>query len=188
MLNRTRVRVRHGVVVCLLLVVSTTGCSATDGSDYDGGASLPARDGVPTTAQGVVAEPGPVPRIATGEEADLFLFVSNQSFYHDRVPIEVTIDGATVVDQEFEVQGQHTWIQFPVALETRTVVVTATVASNPAANREVQVSETFPLNIPPGEQRWVTISYWASEPEPTPGPESEPRIYADIADHEPGFD
>ncbi|WP_256840399.1 hypothetical protein [Ornithinimicrobium faecis] len=185
MLNRTRVR--HGVVVCLLLAVSTTGCSATDGNDHDGSPTLPARDGVPTSAQGV-AEAGPVARIAAGEKADLFLYVSNQSFYHDRVPIEVTIDGVTIVDQQFDVQGQHTWIQFPVALETRTVLVTATVASDPAADREIQVSETFPLNVPPGDQRWMTISYWASEPEPTPAPEWEPRIYADIADIEPGFD
>lgn len=183
-----RTRVRHGVVVCLLLAVTSTGCSTPDGSHDDDGASLPARGVVPTAAQGVVAEPGSVARIAPDEEADLFLFVSNQSFYHDRVPIEVAIDGVTVVDQEFDVQGQHTWIQFPVALETRTVVVTATVASNPAADREIQVSDTFPLNVPAGEQRWMTISYWASEPEPTPGPESEPRIYAEIADHEPGFD
>ena len=73
------------------------------------------------TTRGTEPEPGPSPtgagvEVVAEDDADLHLWVSNQSFVDDPVTITVAIDGVTVVDQEFDVEGQHNWQLFPVAL------------------------------------------------------------------------
>jgi len=55
----------------------------------------------------------PRPTEASGPaegEPDLVLLVSNQSFDDPAATLTLTIDGQTVVDQEFDVEGQHTWV------------------------------------------------------------------------------
>jgi hypothetical protein len=71
------------------------------------------------------ADPAPDPEVTAtdaavrlvGEaEADLILYVSNQSFDDEEVRLTVTIDQVTVVDGDFHVEGQHNWIRFPLKL------------------------------------------------------------------------
>jgi len=47
------------------------------------------------------------------DDADLLLYVSNQSFEDENVRLKLDVDGVTVVDGEFRVEGQHHWIRFP---------------------------------------------------------------------------
>ena len=49
-------------------------------------------------------------------DADLVLLVSNQSFDDPAASLSVDIDGRTVVAQRFDVEAQHTWIEFPLAV------------------------------------------------------------------------
>lgn len=193
LLNRTRVWLV--VAPSVLAAGSLAGCSASDDGNVDAVAHESSSqsvqkgtDGHGSASSDETDTTGGAARIAIGEETDVFLFVSNQSFYHEQVPIEVSIDGVTVVDQQFDVEGQHTWIQFPIALDTETVAVTATVPSDPTTDRETEVSETFSLTVPQGEQRWMSIGYSASGPASSTKPASGPRIDADIADQNPGFD
>ncbi len=194
LLNGTRIWL---VAAVLLANWSLAGCSASNEGHVDNlvheneGSSLSVQEGTDGRESASPVETRAIDgaaRIAVGEEPDLFLLVSNQSFYHERVPIEVSIGGVTVVDQQFDVEGQHAWIQFPIALDTETVSVTATVPSDPTADRETEVSETLSLTVPPGEQRWMTIAYFASDPGSNTKPESRPRVDADITDQMPGFD
>lgn len=72
----------------------------------------------PTTQDepGAQDEPAAAVRVVGEDEAQLHLWVSNQSFIDDPARITVTIDGIEVVDQEFDVEGQHNWQLFPIAL------------------------------------------------------------------------
>jgi len=47
------------------------------------------------------------------DDADLLLYVSNQSFKDENVRLKLAVDGVMVVDGEFRVEGQHHWIRFP---------------------------------------------------------------------------
>lgn len=86
------------------------------------------------------------------EQADLVLYVSNQSFEHDRVTISVRIDDVLVVEQAFAVEGQHNWVEFPIDLPPGPHAVTATSGTG------VDLEET--VTIPEGEKRWVVLDYW----------------------------
>lgn len=55
-------------------------------------------------------------RVVAEDEAQLHLWVSNQSFLDDPARITVRIDGIEVVDRDFLVEGQHSWSLFPLAL------------------------------------------------------------------------
>ncbi|MCZ7378823.1 hypothetical protein [Micromonospora sp. WMMC250] len=53
-------------------------------------------------------------RLVRTDQANLHLWVSNQSFTDDLVALTVSIDGTTVVDRLFAVGTQHNWVLFPV--------------------------------------------------------------------------
>jgi hypothetical protein len=53
-------------------------------------------------------------RVVEESQADLYLWVSNQSFKDDPVVLKVSIDGTEVIAQPFEVEGHHNWILFPL--------------------------------------------------------------------------
>jgi hypothetical protein len=59
------------------------------------------------------------PRLPTADpaSANVVLWVSNQSFIDQSVHITVKIDGRAIIDQEFDVEGQHNWIKFPLAVD-----------------------------------------------------------------------
>ena len=113
-------------------------------------------------AQGV--DPAPHPEVTAADaavrlvgkaEADLVLYVSNQSFDDEEVRLTVTIDGATVVDGEFHVEGQHNWISFPLALSSGGHEIT-TESDSGATLRES-------FEVPQGKTRYAVIEHWTED-------------------------
>lgn len=100
----------------------------------------------PPTGNGVVSV------VADADQADLVLYVSNQSFEDEVVGITVAIDGVVVVDQDFDVEGQHNWVEFPIGLPAGEHTVTATSSTGTEGSHV--------LTLPEGEQRWVVVDYW----------------------------
>lgn len=85
-------------------------------------------------------------------DADLVLYVSNQSFDDSDVRLVVTVDGAVVVDDDFQVEGQHTWIEFNLAMPAGAHEVSATSDSG------ATLSETF--QTPGTAPRYAVLDYW----------------------------
>ena len=88
----------------------------------------------------------------------LQLFVSNQSFDDDTVTIEVAVDGVTVVDEDFHVGSQHTWVNFPLVLPAGERTVRA------RADTGVVLDET--VTVPAGDAYYAVLQYWDYEGEP----------------------
>lgn len=113
-------------------------------------------------AQGVDRSPHPEVTAAdaavghVGEaEADLILYVSNQSFDNEEVRLTVTIDGVTVVDSDFHVEGQHNWVSFPLALSSGRHEVTAESDSG------ARLRESF--DVRRGKTRYAVIEHWTQD-------------------------
>lgn len=113
-------------------------------------------------AQGV--DPTPHPEVSAADaavrlvgeaEADLILHVSNQSFDDDEVRLRVAVDGVTVVDGDFHVEGQHNWISFPLCLSSGGHEITAQSDSG-ATLRES-------LEVPEGKTRYAVIEHWTED-------------------------
>lgn len=85
------------------------------------------------------------------------LHVSNQSPDDDPIRITVIIDGATVVDDLFFVEGQHTWVPFEVALAPGQHSLIAHSGTGTAF-------ETTFITLQ-NEARWVSLQYWWYEGE-----------------------
>jgi hypothetical protein len=88
----------------------------------------------------------------------LQLYVSNQSFDDETVRIRVTVDGAEVVDQRFDVGSQHNWITFPLTLPAGTRRIEA------VSDTGVTLSET--VTIPASGTHYAVIDYWDDSNEP----------------------
>lgn len=131
---------RYVVAVAAVVLVIAAGCGESTGRATDPGPGAPAGSGV----GGVELVPE--------EQADLHLWVSNQSFADDPVAVTVTIDGVTVVDQPFAVEGQHNWELFPVALEPGRHTLSAT------SDTGVSLERTF--RVPEGGPRYAVLDYW----------------------------
>jgi hypothetical protein len=82
----------------------------------------------------------------------LTLYVSNQSFDDPSVDITVTIDGRVVVDEEFDVEGQHNWKTFELDLGPGEHTLRAE-SSTGAVHEAVFV-------LPEGEPRWAVLDNW----------------------------
>ncbi|MDW3212822.1 MAG: hypothetical protein R8G01_02415 [Ilumatobacteraceae bacterium] len=81
------------------------------------------------------------------------LWVSNQSFEDDPVAVTIEIDGVQIVDDSFEVGGQHNWFSFLIdGLEPGEHTLTATSGTGAV------FEGTFTL--PPDEPRWMVVDYW----------------------------
>lgn len=129
------------------------------GPDPGGGPTVSTPPGEPAT----VLEP-----VTPAEDGDLVLYVSNQSFEVDPVDLEVTIDGATALDQEFLVGSQHTWVPFGFDLPDgpHRVLVASTKGD---AKAEIEVATA-------GAKQYLVVEYWA------PG-----RITVRASDTRPAF-
>ncbi|MCX5067176.1 hypothetical protein OOJ91_15135 [Micromonospora lupini] len=92
-------------------------------------------------------------RLVDEDVADLHLWVSNQSFEDDRVTVTVSIDGTRLVDQPFDVQGQHNWILFPVKLPPGSHEVTATSQTGAATHER--------FTVPEKGRRYAVLGYWS---------------------------
>jgi hypothetical protein len=106
-------------------------------------------------AKEATVSPGSPPagiRVVKNHRADLYLFVSNQSFIDDPVVLTISIDGTEVVAQPFEVGGQHNWILFPVRLPPGHHVLTA------VSDTGVEIQQHFTSH--PTEARHAVVDYW----------------------------
>lgn len=128
----------------LVLAIATLalgGCGAVEGED-------PKPHSDVTAADAAVA-------LVERAEADLVLIASNQSFDDDEVRLTVTVDGVTVVDDDFHVEGQHNWIYFPLSLSPGTHEVIAESDSG------ATLRESFVL--PRGATRYAIIEHWTED-------------------------
>lgn len=66
------------------------------------------------------------------------------------------MDGVVLVDQEFVVEGQHTWVTFPIGLEPGRHTVRAVTEWN-EIERSVDVPKDGPV--------YAKINYWHYESE-----------------------
>ena len=101
---------------------------------------------------GGAGDHGPPPPTADPASANVVLWVSNQSFVDESVRITVTIDGRTVIDQDFAVEGQHNWIKFPLT-------------ADPGPHDLAVTSDTGArlvnwLVVPEAGLRYGLINYW----------------------------
>lgn len=155
-------------VVALLLA---SGCSVEE----PGASPLPVTSAVPqiTTSSGE----GSPRLVADPDDADLVLYVSNQSFEDDPVGVVVEVDGERLVDQDFAVEGQHTWVEFGLDLEAGEHTVVAT--SDTGARAE------HTLVLPEGERRWAVLAYWYYSDDPSTGHAGTPRSFTFTVSEEP---
>jgi hypothetical protein len=107
------------------------------------------------------ADPAPHPevtaarsevRLVDKEHADLLLYASNQSFDDESVRLTVAVDGVTVVEDDFPVEGQHHWVTFPLGLSPGVHEVTA------ESETGATLSESF--RVPGGRPRYGVIDHW----------------------------
>ena len=137
------------LVVLVGVALVSTACAAGESPDS-----------VTVDAPLTPSAPGP-PDVSAAPEPDenaeapsspVTLYVSNQSFDDPSVGITITIDGAVVADQDFDVEGQHNWIEFDLDLtagDHRLIAMSDT-------GTELVVDFSTELDLP----RWAVISYW----------------------------
>ncbi|MDP3889793.1 hypothetical protein [Nocardioides sp.] len=99
-----------------------------------------------------VTDPDAAVRLVDEAEADLVLYLSNQSFDDEEVNLTVTIDGITVVDDGFHVEGQHNWVSFPLTMPTGDHTISAESDSG------ATLRETFEVRR--GKKRYAAIEHW----------------------------
>ena len=86
------------------------------------------------------------------EQADLHLWVANQSPLDDPVLLTVEIDGTEIVSQPFEVRSQHHRLLFPLRIA-------------PGGHRLRVTSDTgvtlrHEFTMPGTERQFAVIEYW----------------------------
>jgi hypothetical protein len=142
---------------------------------------------VPLAAALAACAAAPVPTgddditvVDDAEQANLVLYVSNQSFEHDRVDITVRIDGVLVVDQSFAVEGQHNWLEFPIKLPAGEHTLEAISGTG------VGLSE--PVTVPDGEKRWVVLDYWYYPDRGDGSDVVDPSLTLTVHEEQVGFD
>ena len=80
------------------------------------------------------------------------LFASNQSFDEEQVRLTIAVDGVTVVDGDFHVEGQHNWVGFPLSLSPGAHKITA------ESDTGATLSESF--QVPGDKERYAVIDHW----------------------------
>jgi len=94
-------------------------------------------------------------RLVDEDEADLVLYVSNQSFDDEEVRMSVAVDGLAVVDGDLQFADQHNWVSFPLSLSPGAHEVTAKSGSG-ATLRE-------PFEVPGDKTRYAVIDHWGED-------------------------
>ncbi len=115
----------------------------------------PVRSEDATDRSGISVERGaPLGEIQTEPVVgELKLWVSNQSFADDPVGITISIDEVVVVDETFEVRGQHNWVPFFIrGLEPGPHAITA------ISDTGAELGETF--TVLDDEPLWIVVDYW----------------------------
>jgi len=83
--------------------------------------------------------------------ANFTLHVSNQSFAITPVDIKVQIDGNVVVDQLFDVGGQHNWKTYKLRLSPGQHIIVVTSKEGAAS-----LTKTFQIK----DKHWGVLDYW----------------------------
>jgi hypothetical protein len=94
-------------------------------------------------------------RLVDRDEADLLLYVSNQSFDDEEVQLTVAVDDVTVVDADFHVEGQHNWISFPLSLPAGVHQITA--------ESDTGATMTKSFRVPGDQTRYAVIDHWGAD-------------------------
>ncbi len=129
------------LALILVLALSVAGCGESQGVD-------PAPDSE-------VTAPGAAVRLVGRAEADVLLYVSNQSFDDEEVLLTVTIDRVTVVDGDFHVEGQHNWVSFPLTLSPGEHEITAESDSGATLRESFEVRRDKRL--------YAVIDHWTEQ-------------------------
>ena len=90
-------------------------------------------------------------RLAPSPGGNFVLYVSNQSFEIDPVDIRVTIDGKLAVDEDFEVEDQHNWVEYTFRLREGRHVLRAESRAGAA-----ELTRSFELT----RKTWAVLNYW----------------------------
>lgn len=155
---------RPGLALTAIVSMALLGCGGTAGDDPTPHADI-------TSADATVA-------LVDESEADLVLIVSNQSFDDDEVRLTVVVDGATVVEDDFHVEDQHTYIHFPLDLPSGPHEVVAESDSG------ATLRESF--EVPGNEKRYAIIGYWTEDDSPdTDDPPVD--LTWELLDQQPAF-
>ncbi len=92
--------------------------------------------------------------VLTEPNANVILYVSNQSFDEPLTNILVLIDGRTVVQDEFEVKNQHYWKVYSIHLSPGEHSLYAI-----AANGTAEINRSFKVS----GNHWAALSFWRSK-------------------------
>jgi hypothetical protein len=111
------------------------------------------------------------PSVPQAPDGNFVLYVSNQSFDLPRVDIRIEIDGRVAVDEKFDVEGQHNWLEFRFDLPRgrHTLKAVSTVGD---------AERSWSFNVK--GKHWAVVDYWYY-----PG---DPKHFSfDISDEPIGF-
>ena len=122
----------------VVLSSAVVGCGTTPAAD-------------PTPHPEVTAADAAV-RLVDEDDADLVLYVSNQSFDDARARLTVEVDDVTVVVGTFHVEDQHTWVRFPLSLSPGDHEITADSDSGATLRAS--------FDVPGDEKRYAVVEYW----------------------------
>ena len=157
-MSLVRLLVVQRLLIAALVVATTSACgNGTDSTELNVSAPIGTVTTSPAAASSTPAprtmhEPAVEATTVTEQPRTLTLYVSNQSFADDPVGITISIDGETVVDNDFYVEGQHSWITFELAVSPgdHELVMASSTGVTQAAS----------LVIPAEGHRWAVVNYW----------------------------
>lgn len=139
---RMRTASLRSAIFAVMTLLTVAGCAAA-------GAVPESR---PTTTVSSSRDSPSAIRVVDDGEADLDLWVSNQSFEDDPVFLTVSIDGTQVVAQPFTVEGQHNWILFPIKVPPGPHVLDVVSATGVTTQKH--------FTLPGTGRQYAVIDYW----------------------------
>jgi hypothetical protein len=103
---------------------------------------------------------------------EVTLYVSNQSFDRSLVDIRIEIDGREVVHDDFAVENQHNWVEYPLRLETgRHTLLARTEQGDAVLNERFMVRG----------RTWMVVDFWCC------GEPADPRFTFYLSHRPIGF-
>jgi hypothetical protein len=109
--------------------------------------------------------------------SNLVVYVSNQSFDIDPVDIDITLDRKPLIEGDFLVEGQHTWLRFEFDVGSGTHELVAETSAGPASSHRLTTG---------GATRFVVINFWYYPP--GSGDPTGPLFTIDEYDEQPYFE
>jgi hypothetical protein len=145
-----------------------------EGTPGTPGAPTPNQPKEPTLPK-QVGQPDPPPNVAVPFQ----IIVSNQSFDHDPIDIDVYIDDKHVITGDFTVGNQHTFVPFDfnVATGEHTIKVVSKGGG-------VAKSSSFKINA---TKRWAVVMFWHYAKPQGGQPADSPHFSLELYDSQPAF-